>query len=193
MGMRIRSLLKTCVFVILMTLQWVRYGAESKQPLPKYIPKWALEIIGWRCYCAFRFGSSAKSCWWSGLCCIWSRLPGRQLFSKERSTSRAWHSAHQGKFKCSSLIRLQFLFGVLFTSIKKFCKSTDQKYSPMQCAYSARIYAKWLLLLRVVFLLGCAVMVLSVPFRLACLPSEEDTMAITVMLCTGNYFLFFCR
>jgi len=46
---------------------------------------------------------------------------------------------------------------------------------------------------RVVFLLGCAVMVLSVPFRLACLPSEEDTMAITVMLCTGNYFLFFCR
>ena len=48
MGMRIRSLLKTCVFVIHMTLQWVRYEAESKQPLPKYIPKRALEIIGWR-------------------------------------------------------------------------------------------------------------------------------------------------
>ena len=99
MGMRVRSHLKTCVFVTHMTLQWVRYDAESKLPLPKYIPKRALEITGWRFYCSFRFGSSAKSCWWSGLCCIWSRLPGRQLFSKERSTSRAWHSAHQGKLK----------------------------------------------------------------------------------------------
>ena len=46
---------------------------------------------------------------------------------------------------------------------------------------------------RVVFLLGCAVMVLNVPLRLACKPREEDAMAITVMLCTGPYFLFFCR
>ena len=46
---------------------------------------------------------------------------------------------------------------------------------------------------RVVFLLGCAVMVLNVPLRLACKPKEEDTLAITVMLCTGPYFLFFCR
>ena len=46
---------------------------------------------------------------------------------------------------------------------------------------------------RVVFLFGCTIMVLNVPLRLACKPKEEDTMAITVMLCTGPYFLFFCR
>ena len=46
---------------------------------------------------------------------------------------------------------------------------------------------------RVVFLLGCIIMLLIVPFRLACNPLVEDRLAVMVMLCTGPYFLFFCR
>ena len=34
---------------------------------------------------------------------------------------------------------------------------------------------------------------MSVPLRLLCIPGPEDTMAIVIMVCTGPYFLFFCR
>lgn len=46
---------------------------------------------------------------------------------------------------------------------------------------------------RVLFLLGCILLLLAVPFRLACNPESEDKLAILVMLFIGFYFLFFCR
>ena len=46
---------------------------------------------------------------------------------------------------------------------------------------------------RVLFLIACFLAILSVPFRLACVPGAEDRLALVVMLFTGNYFLFFCR
>ena len=46
---------------------------------------------------------------------------------------------------------------------------------------------------RVLFLFGCATMILTVPLRIGCKPLVEDNFALVVMLCTGPYFLFFCR
>ena len=46
---------------------------------------------------------------------------------------------------------------------------------------------------RVFFLFACFLVVLSVPFRLACQPMVEDQLAVLIMLFTGPYFLFFCR
>ena len=33
----------------------------------------------------------------------------------------------------------------------------------------------------------------AIPFRLLCIPGPEDSLAIAIMVCTGPYFLFFCR
>ena len=46
---------------------------------------------------------------------------------------------------------------------------------------------------RVTFLLGCTLLVFTVPFRVFCMPEEENALALIVMLLTGFYFLFFCR
>ena len=46
---------------------------------------------------------------------------------------------------------------------------------------------------RVIFLVGRVLLVLAVPFRLACQPIVEDRLAILVMIMTGPYCLFFCR
>ncbi len=46
---------------------------------------------------------------------------------------------------------------------------------------------------RVMFLLGCVLLLVSIPFRLSCQPVIEDHLASLVMLFTGFYFLFFCR
>ena len=46
---------------------------------------------------------------------------------------------------------------------------------------------------RVMFLLGCTLLVFTVPFRVFCMPAEENALALIVMLLTGFYFLFFCR
>ena len=34
---------------------------------------------------------------------------------------------------------------------------------------------------------------MAIPFRLLCIPGPEDSLAIAIMVCTGPYFLFFCR
>lgn len=46
---------------------------------------------------------------------------------------------------------------------------------------------------RVLFLLACFLVIFSIPFRLACQPMMEDSLALLIMLNTGPYFLFFCR
>ena len=46
---------------------------------------------------------------------------------------------------------------------------------------------------RVTFLLGCVLSCFTVPFRVFCMPEEENALALIVMLLTGFYFLFFCR
>lgn len=46
---------------------------------------------------------------------------------------------------------------------------------------------------RVIFLIGCVLLILTVPLRLTCQPDYENKLAILVMLFTGFYFLFFGR
>ena len=38
-----------------------------------------------------------------------------------------------------------------------------------------------------------AISKVAIPFRLLCIPGPEDSLAIAIMVCTGPYFLFFCR
>ena len=38
-----------------------------------------------------------------------------------------------------------------------------------------------------------AISQVAIPFRLLCIPGPEDSLAIAIMVCTGPYFLFFCR
>merc|ERR1719270_1683691 len=46
---------------------------------------------------------------------------------------------------------------------------------------------------RVVFLISCALLQLSIPARMSCFYEYEDLVLIFVMLSNGLYFLFFCR
>lgn len=46
---------------------------------------------------------------------------------------------------------------------------------------------------RVVFLIGCALLLFTVPLRFACEADLENKLAILVMLFTGFYFLFYGR
>jgi hypothetical protein len=46
---------------------------------------------------------------------------------------------------------------------------------------------------RVLFLIGCVLMLLTIPLRLSCEDVLENNVAILVMLFLGFYFLFFCR
>ena len=46
---------------------------------------------------------------------------------------------------------------------------------------------------RVCFLIGCILLVVSVPFRLTCQAAVEDNLAVLVMIFTSGYALFFCR
>ena len=46
---------------------------------------------------------------------------------------------------------------------------------------------------RCLFLSGCICMILAMFARLACDYYTEDILCIWIMLCVGNYFLFFMR
>ena len=46
---------------------------------------------------------------------------------------------------------------------------------------------------RVLFLIACFLVVVSVPLRLFCFCGAEDSLSIVIMTWTGPYFLFFCR
>ncbi|KAG7169642.1 Transient receptor potential cation channel subfamily V member 5-like [Homarus americanus] len=46
---------------------------------------------------------------------------------------------------------------------------------------------------RVLFLLACTMVMVMAVLRMLCMSEAEDVVAIMVMLCTGPYFLFFCR
>ena len=46
---------------------------------------------------------------------------------------------------------------------------------------------------RVFFLTGCILLIMCVPFRIACLSDAEDALVGIVMICTSGYALYFCR
>lgn len=46
---------------------------------------------------------------------------------------------------------------------------------------------------RVMFLFSCILMLSMPALRLSCADEEEDIIAVTIMLTTAPYFLFFCR
>ena len=46
---------------------------------------------------------------------------------------------------------------------------------------------------RVFFLLGCILLIMCVPFRIACLSDAEDALVSVVMIAISGYALFFCR
>ncbi|XP_045115765.1 transient receptor potential cation channel subfamily V member 5-like [Portunus trituberculatus] len=46
---------------------------------------------------------------------------------------------------------------------------------------------------RVLFLLACIMVLIMSGLRALCMNEGEDVLAVLVMLCTGPYFLFFCR
>ena len=46
---------------------------------------------------------------------------------------------------------------------------------------------------RCLFLSGCICMILAMFARLSCDYFTEDILCIWIMLCVGNYFLFFMR
>ncbi len=46
---------------------------------------------------------------------------------------------------------------------------------------------------RVIFLFGCTMLLLCIPFRLSCKNEIEDNISVLAMVCTSMYFLFFCR
>ena len=46
---------------------------------------------------------------------------------------------------------------------------------------------------RVCFLIGCILLVVSVPFRLTCQAAVEDNLAVLIMIFNSGYSLYFCR
>ena len=46
---------------------------------------------------------------------------------------------------------------------------------------------------RVIFLLGCILIMIAVPCRIFCQPSMEDNLAVLIMLFQSMYALYFCR
>jgi transient receptor potential cation channel subfamily V protein 5 len=46
---------------------------------------------------------------------------------------------------------------------------------------------------RVIFLLGCILIMIAVPCRIFCLPNMEDNLAVLIMLFQSMYSLYFCR
>ena len=46
---------------------------------------------------------------------------------------------------------------------------------------------------RVMFMISCALIVISVPFRLSCQPRTDDHIVVMAMFLTPMHFLYFCR